>query len=114
MAILSFALTCEEFLSGKKTVTRRNWADSHYAMWARLWDTDRHVHDAYDNNPRAGGTKIGRIMLTARPYRERLADMPNEDLIAEGGMCSSLEDFCQLVRMRPEEQVTVLRFRRVA
>lgn len=114
MAILSFALTTQEFLSGMKTVTRRRWADTHFSMWVKMWDTNRLVHDAYNNTPRAGGTKIGEIKLTSRPYRERLAEMPIEDLAAEGGMCSSLDEFCRFVRMSPQDQVTVIRFQRVA
>jgi len=114
MAILSFALTKEEFLSGKKTVTRRDWSESHYQMWARMWDTDRHIHDAYDNIPRAGGCKIGELRLTHRPYKERLGDMPVEDLNAEGGMCSSLKEFSKLIGKDPQEYITVIRFERIA
>ena len=114
MAILSFSMTKNEFLADKKTVTRRNWADAHFSMWVRMWDTNRRVHDAYDNTPRVGGKKIGEIELTARPYKEKLADMPVEDLMAEGGMCKSLEEFCDLVGMRPQDKVTVIRFHRVS
>jgi hypothetical protein len=114
MAILSFALTKGEFLSGKKTVTRRDWSESHYQTWVRMWDTDRRIHDAYDNIPRAGGSKIGELRLTQRPYRERLSDMPVEDLIAEGGMCSTLAEFYKLIGKSPREYVTVIRFERIA
>ncbi len=113
MAILSFALTKEEFLSGRKTVTRRDWSDEHFRMWVRLWDTGRLVHDAWDNIPRAGGRKIGSLKLTARPYRERLAKMPRADLNAEGGMCSTLDDFYALIRKTPSDYVTVVRFQKL-
>ncbi len=113
MAILSFAMTKEEFLMGKKTVTRRDWADTHHEMWVRMWETNRHIHDAYDRNPRVGGSKIGELRLTQRPYRERLSDMPVEDLVAEGGMCSTLEDFYELIGMSPHRQVTVIRFEKI-
>jgi len=113
VAILSFALTTEEFLSGNKTVTRRSWSDSHLKMWQRLWEANRLVHDAWDNSPRAGGKRIGRFELTRKPYRERLADMPPSDLEAEGGMCSSLEEFCEMIRRSPNDYVSVVRFRKL-
>jgi hypothetical protein len=113
MAILSFSMTTEEFMQGRKTVTRRAWSDHHFKMWLTLWDSNRHIHDAWDNTPRAGGKKIGEFRLTARPYRERLGDMPSEDLIAEGGMCSSLDDFYRLIDMTPEETVAVIRFEKI-
>ncbi|MGB2962839.1 MAG: hypothetical protein WBB69_02530 [Anaerolineales bacterium] len=113
MAILSFSLTKDEFLSGKKTVTRRDWADTYHEMWERMWDTNRLIHDAYDNVPRAGGKKIGQIRLIHKPYKERLSDMPLEDLYAEGGMCSSREEFYNLIGKSPEDFVSVIRFIRV-
>ncbi|MBN2554494.1 MAG: hypothetical protein JXA97_01025 [Anaerolineales bacterium] len=114
MAIISFAKTTEEFLSGEKTVTRRAWADSHYEMWVRLWENNRVVHDAYDTSPRAGGKKIGQLRLTSMPYRERLADMPEEDLAAEGAMCATLDEYYRLIDKGPEDTVTVIRFKRIA
>lgn len=113
MAIISFSITKEEFLSGKKTVTRRDWAESHFEMWVRMWDTNRRVHDAYDTIPRAGGSKIGEFRLTDRPYMEKLADMPVTDLRAEGGMCSTLQEFYDLVGLDPDHHVTVIRFERL-
>ena len=113
MAILSFTLTKEEFLSGKKTVTRRAWSDEHFRMWVNMWQTQRLVHDAWDNIPRAGGKKIGRLILTAKPYRERLARMPESDLLAEGGMCSTLDEFCALIGKLPNDYVTVIRFQKL-
>ena len=113
MAILSFSKTKDEFLQGKKTVTRRSWGDRYFEMWVRLWETERYVHDAWDNLPRAGGTKIGKFRLTARPYREQLKNMPISDLVAEGGMCSSLAEFYQLIEKTPEDYVTVVRFEQI-
>jgi hypothetical protein len=113
MAILSFAMTKNEFLEGNKTVTRRSWNNRHFEMWARFWDTDRHVHDAWDNIPRVGGRKIGEFRLTERPYREKLKNMPRADLVAEGGMCSSLDEFYNLINKTSEECVTVVRFEKL-
>jgi predicted transcriptional regulator len=113
MAIISFSLTKDEFLAGKKTVTRRDWSDAHFEMWLRLWDAGRHVHDAWDKIPRAGGKKIGELVLTTRPYRERLDKMPLSDLKAEGGMCSTLDEFCRLIQKSPQDYVTVVRFHKL-
>ena len=113
MAILSFSMTKNEFLKGNKTVTRRNWSDRHFRMWINLWEKSRYIHDAWDNIPIAGGSKIGEFRLTAKPYRERLADMPVEDLAAEGGMCSTLDDFYQLIGMSETDIVTAIRFEKL-
>jgi hypothetical protein len=113
MAIISFSMTKNEFLEGSKTVTRRNWSDRHFRMWENLWETEQYVHDAWDNIPIAGGTKIGKFRLTARPYRERLSEMPVEDLAAEGGMCSNLDDFYELTGMSESDIVTVIRFEKL-
>ena len=51
MAIISFAKTVDEFMSGKKTVTRRDWSDAHFIMWRHFWITGCLVHDAYDKLP---------------------------------------------------------------
>lgn len=114
MAIISFSLTTKEFLSGSKTVTRRIWSDSYHEMWERMWESNRLVHDAYNNIPRAGGKKIGKIKLVDRPYKERLAEMPIEDLLAEGGMCKTREEFYDLIGKGPNDTVSVIRFKRIS
>ena len=113
MAILSFAITKDAFLKGSKTVTRRDWSDAHFKMWVRLWETDRLVHDAWDNIPRAGGKKIGRLQLTRKPYKEKLVDMPRADLKAEGGICSTVDEFCEIIGKSPKDYVTVIRFKKL-
>jgi len=113
MAIVSFSLTKDEFLAGIKTVTRRDWSDRHLDRWQAFWDSDKLVHDAWDKIPIAGGTPIGKFRLTARPYRERLKDMPLDDLLNEGGMCSSIEEFCSFVGKTPEDYVAVIRFEKL-
>lgn len=110
MAILSFAMTTEELLSGRKTVTRRDWETSYMENWQQWYDEGRLVHDAYDQIPIAGGEKIGEIRLTERPYWEALRDMPESDLEAEGGMCETLEEFYDLIGLPPSAEVAVIRF----
>ena len=106
-------MTKDEFLQGKKTVTRRSWSGRHFDMWVRFWETERHVHDAWDSIPRAGGKKIGEFRITARPYLEILKNMPLTDLVAEGGMCSSLDEFYELIGKTREDYVTVVRFEKI-
>ncbi len=113
MAIISFSLTKSEFLLGKKTVTRRDWSDEHFKMWVNLWDSGKVIHDAWDKIPRAGGKKIGKLILTKRPYKERLDQMPLADLQAEGGMCSTLDEYYSLIDKNPKEYVTVIRFKKI-
>lgn len=112
MAFISFALTTEEFLSGRKTVTRRDWKDKHFQQWCKWYDSGNLVHQAWNKVPFAGGKRIGFFELTSRPYRERLADMPLSDLEAEGGMVDSLEAFYSLIGKKPEDIVTVIRFKK--
>lgn len=111
--ILSFAWTTQAFLGGRKTVTRRSWAPRTMAAWQRAWDEGRLEHDAADKVLFAGGKRIGKIRLTCRPYWERLADMPESDLEAEGGLWASLEDFIALQGGDPEKQVAVVRFEKL-
>jgi len=113
MAFISFALTTAEFLAGRKTVTRRVWAERHTAMWQSFWDRGMLIHDAWDKAPFAKGKAIGKFLLTERPYMERLRDMPVADLAAEGGMCETLEEFYALIGMGADDWVTVVRFERV-
>lgn len=104
--IISFALTEAEFLAGKKTVTRRRWKPAH----ADHFKADT-LHQAWSKVPYAKGARLlGTIRVTRDAYLERLADMPVEDLAAEGGMCATVEDFIRLIEGKPDEKVYVLRF----
>lgn len=109
--ILSFAWTVEPLLARHKTCTRRDWSPGYVRQWQRAWDEGKLVHDAYDKSPRAGGHKIGEIRLTCRPYLERLGDMPEGDLEAEGGMWESKAEFIELQGGAPDKVLAVVRFR---
>jgi len=110
MAIITFTLTAREFIAGQKSVTRRAWKKRHWQRWQGWWDAGRLEHEAWDRLPISGGKRIGRFRLTCRPYREKLAEMPESDLAAEGGMCASLAEFCHLIGKTPADEVTVIRF----
>jgi hypothetical protein len=108
--IISFAWTTEVFLAGKKTVTRRDWSDRTFQQWCKAWDERRLVHDAWDKCPRNGGKKVGSFVLTCRPYREKLGDFPEDDLVAEGNLWSSVEEYIDLQGGDPEKVLVVVRF----
>lgn len=110
MAIITFSLTCDALLAGRKSVTRRDWKSSHMGNWQRWYDEGKYVHDAYDRIPIAGGQKIAEIRLVERPYWEALENMPEGDLEAEGGMVDNLEQFYELVGLPPSKEVAVIRF----
>ena len=75
---ISFAWTTKALFHGK-TVTRRHWNDD----WARRWEAGDYAV-AYDRNPMYGGSQVALIQLTAVPYKENTADIPDEDWVNEG------------------------------
>ena len=79
MKEISFNWTITAFLSGHKSVTRRDWKDS-YAKTFKKGE----VVAAYNKQRRFGGKKIGLIKLTQDPYKESTADIPEEDWYNEG------------------------------
>lgn len=109
--IISFAWTTSVLLTGNKTVTRRKWTRRYHDRWEDAFFTGRRLHDAYDKSPRYGGKSIGRILLTEVPRRQRLSDMPESDLDAEGGLWASKEEFIELFGGDASQIVSVIRFR---
>lgn len=107
--IVSFAWTTKALLAGRKRCTRRMWNDEYFDRWVYAWRAGRRVHDAYDRQPRFNGHKIGEIRLTCEPYREKLADMPDSDLIEEGGLWENKEQFIELFGS-PDLMPVVIRF----
>lgn len=126
---ISFAWTSDQFKSGQKTVTRRWWQMQTLLMWQAAWDRGEKIHDAYDKLPRNRGKIIGHFKLTERPHLQRLCDMPESDLEAEGGLWNSKEVFVRSMianspsqpiklvndkyvqkRATPESSVAVIRF----
>ncbi len=107
--IISFAWTSKQFLAGTKTCTRRDWNEKYFQQWVRAYRAGKLIHDGYDRLPRAGGHKIGEFKLTCEPYRERLADMPESDLIAEGNLWRDKQEFIDLQGGDPEKVLAVVR-----
>lgn len=91
--IISFGWTTQEFLEGKKTVTRRLSSERTIASWQNAWDRQRLIHKAYNKQAPYGGHQIGLIELTCRPYLEPIAEMPESDCEAEGGKCPTVAEF---------------------
>lgn len=109
--IISFAWTTESLISGRKTVTRRQWTRRYHDAWVRAYVAGRYVHDAYDKSPRFGGKLVGRILLTETPKRETLSQMLESDLGAEGGLWASKQEFIELFGGDANQTVSVIRFR---
>jgi hypothetical protein len=83
-----------------KTCTRRDWKDSHAAKFVNAYDRAAAAGQqlrvpAIDKAYHADGKQIGWCIFTVRPYKEALNAMGFHDLCAEGGMCSSTEEFVQ-------------------
>jgi len=97
----------DPLIYGVKTVTRRLWSDRTANSWIKYWGK---VHKAYDKAPYTKGRQIGWVKLTEPPYQEKLADMPEGDLIKEGDLWDSKEDYFKCINCDGSEIVWVARF----
>jgi hypothetical protein len=97
-----------------KTVTRRAWKDKHAQKFTNAFHQNKLVK-ALNKDIRYGGKQIGWCRLLCAPYKEQLAAMPDEDLQAEGGMCSSVAEFVKrYFKGDSSREVWVIRFEFVA
>jgi hypothetical protein len=111
---ISFGYTAQYL--PQKSVTRRDWKDGHAAKFIKAWS--RAVTEgkklrvpAIDKGYHAGGKQIGWAILTEIPYKEKLRDMPEADLVAEGGMCSTVAEFAiKYFKGDTDKEVWVIRF----
>lgn len=88
MRIISFAKTTNHYKSGKKTVTRRFWKDSHAEKFNK---GDKFM--GYDKLPYAKGKPLHPSELTEKPYKEKLIDMPESDVQKECDDCETKKEF---------------------
>lgn len=93
---ISFGWTAQYL--NTKTQTRRQWKDSHAAKFLRACDRAAAAGQqlrvpAIDKAYHAGGKQIGWCVIRSKPYKQRLGDMPESDLLAEGGMAAAVSDF---------------------
>src|SRR4028119_1397263 len=94
----------------EKTVTRRSWKDSHAKKFIKAFEQNKLIK-ALDKDIRYGGKQIAWCRLLCAPYKEQLATMPQEDLQAEGGMCSSVGEFVKrYFKGNSNLEVWVIRF----
>lgn len=111
---ISFGYTAEYL--PQKCVTRREWKDTHAAKFTNA--LNRAIAEgkklrvpAIDKGYHAGGKQIGRLIISDRPYKQKLVDMPACELKAEGGMCATTTDFIsKYFKGDSEKVVWVIRF----
>ncbi len=98
--IISFAKTTGALLDGKKTVTRRDWPDSHAVKFK-----PGAVAIAYDKQPMYGGRPVARIKIVSI-QRESLNELLADDryaaveLAREGGLWRDVQEFLALFSCR--------------
>jgi hypothetical protein len=83
MLYISFAWTTAAFLAGAKCRTRRYWNDDYAEKFIRIYEKHEPV-GALDKLFRAGGKKIGELLLTERPFKQATGLMTEQDFIDEG------------------------------
>jgi hypothetical protein len=79
MMDISFAWTTPALLAGAKTVTRRDWKDTHARRFNRGMTAT-----ALNRQRRFGGKPVALIRLTVQPYKERTCEIPDSDWFEEG------------------------------
>lgn len=111
---ISFGLTLN--CLSQKTCTRRDWKDSHAqkylnALSKAAAENKQLRVPALSKGFHRGGVQIGWVTFTETPYKERLADMPESDLQAEGGTCETVKDFiAKYFKGKANKEVWVVKF----
>lgn len=104
------------FLEGK-TVSRRDWKDSHANKFINAWNravtANRILRvPAINKAYYAGGRQIGWLTFPEPPYKEILKNMRQSELIEEGGMCATREEFIsKYFKGDKNKEVWVVRFK---
>jgi hypothetical protein len=100
-------------MAGLKTVSRRDWSERYARQRVKAWEEGRTRHQAWNKVPRCQGAhQIGYFDLTACVYQERLVDMPEEDVQAEGGLWLSKADFIVQNGWKENKVLWVVRFQK--
>lgn len=105
-----------DFLKGK-TVTRRDWKDSHANKFINAWNravtANRILRvPAINKAYHAGGQQIGWLTFPEPPYKQALKNMRQSELIEEGGMCATKEEFIsKYFKGDKEKEVWVVQFK---
>jgi DNA N-6-adenine-methyltransferase (Dam) len=112
---ISFGYTAQYL--PQKCVTRRDWKDSHAAKFTNAFNKaiaeGKQLRvPAIDKGYHAGGKQIGWLLISDRPYKQKLSDMPSHELKAEGGMCTTVAEFAtKYFKGDSEKIVWVVRFK---
>lgn len=106
---LSFNMTVEAVKDGVKTETRRVMNKRNYQRWENAFLKGT-INTAYDKSPQYGGKRIAQFVLTAKPKIQRICDMTEAELVAEGVPCKTPEEFAKFTRFGLDEIVMVLEF----
>jgi hypothetical protein len=106
---ISFSRTINELTSGKKTQTRRAWQDDYAKNFIRYFDENIAI-PALNKGRHRGGSELGFIKLTQRPYQQYLSEMSPIDLQEEGGMLATAREFIDTYFEGQDKLVWVLHF----
>ena len=92
--ILSFGWTSQYLPpTGCKDTTRRIWSDRTFKAACKAWDEGRLWHDAVNKQLCFGGDYIGKWKYLERPFKQPLSEMTPDELIREGGMVDTVDEF---------------------
>ncbi|WP_333455194.1 hypothetical protein [Microcoleus sp. herbarium5] len=106
---ISFSKTIDELKSGKKTQTRRAWQDDYAKSFIRYFEEGIAI-PALDKGRHRGGSELGFIKLTQRPYQQYLSEISPADLQEEGGMVATSQEFIDTFFEGQDKLVWVLHF----
>ncbi|MDE1858378.1 MAG: hypothetical protein KGI26_04870 [Thaumarchaeota archaeon] len=90
--IVTFSKTTPAFIAGRKTTTRRTWADVHAARVQKVIDAKGTI-DAWDFSPRVGPARLARglskpikvgVFAPLGLVKEDISTMPDGDFELEG------------------------------
>ncbi len=104
----------DPLLTGQKTVTRRLWTPVTVEKYQRIFHEKKLVEAWSSLRYVPGARHIANIMLTTPLYQEKLRDMPESDLLAEGGLWPNKDEFIRCVckgKANPDVVVWVCRFK---
>lgn len=83
MLYISFAWTTQAFLADAKSRTRRYWNDDYAQRFIKAYQRQETI-GALNKLFRAGGEKMGELILTTEPHKELTGLMNELDYEAEG------------------------------
>jgi hypothetical protein len=80
---ISFGKTANLVVEGKKTSIRKRWSKRYAQYFIKRYEQGIPVA-AFDKDKKSGGSQLGWLKLTEKPYSQLLLEMPPKDVIAEG------------------------------